>query len=236
MQTDTSFTNPLPAGRRPSPSPRSSWPCGTAILSPPRSWNRSSGGCEATPQQLEQLLLREGYCDEKHLQSLRAEAYGWTFIDLQQAFVNDDLLTLIPRSVACEQNVVPFAKTNDVVRVATLQPGNAGLRRLLEKKFGTPVELTLATPSAISGLLKLYDSEFHARVSRLGSPGRGGVASGGQGDDSVVDFVDALLSHGIAEGASDIHIEPHREQAVVRERIDGLLRKSVTFSKKCTNA
>ncbi len=53
-------------------------------------------------------------------------------------------------------------------------------------------------------------------------------------DESVVSRVDALLKHAIEHRASDIHLEPTRDELRVRFRIDGILVDQQPFSSSLT--
>jgi general secretion pathway protein E len=48
--------------------------------------------------------------------------------------------------------------------------------------------------------------------------------------EPVVGLVDQLIRHGLADGASDVHIEPHADRLVVRARVDGFLAKARELS------
>ncbi len=47
-----------------------------------------------------------------------------------------------------------------------------------------------------------------------------------EGAEPVVELVDQLIRRGLADGASDIHIEPHADRLLVRTRVDGFLVKA----------
>jgi type II secretory ATPase GspE/PulE/Tfp pilus assembly ATPase PilB-like protein len=42
----------------------------------------------------------------------------------------------------------------------------------------------------------------------------------------VIELVDNLLRQGLAEGASDIHVEPSPDGVLVRTRVDGFLARA----------
>jgi type II secretory ATPase GspE/PulE/Tfp pilus assembly ATPase PilB-like protein len=44
--------------------------------------------------------------------------------------------------------------------------------------------------------------------------------------EPVIGLVDQLIRRGLADGASDIHIEPHADRLLVRARVDGFLSKA----------
>lgn len=188
---------------------------------------RSQGNAQA----LEQILHNEGYIEEGQLMELMARAYGWETVDLSKQFLVEEVLALLPKSVAEAQRVIPFARDEAGLKVATLDPGNRVLQRLLQKKCGSPVRLYLTSQSAFEAALTNYNTIFHTRFAQLSSNDRRRIGHGGA-QDSVIDLVDTLLLHSIRQGASDIHVEPNTKNTIVRERIDGILRKSVNFSKE----
>lgn len=56
----------------------------------------------------------------------------------------------------------------------------------------------------------------------------------GEDDAPIVRLLNAILSESLKEGASDIHIEPYEQQALVRFRLDGVLRTVLTPSVQIT--
>ncbi len=182
---------------------------------------------------LAQALVSEGYIGERQLQMLRADAIHWKFVDLEKEFVGEDVLTLIPNKLAVAQKVIAFFRKDQEIHLAFSQPADPVFQRLLQKRFGNDVRTFLATDSAIQAALAHYNSSFHERISQLRGkstdlPGKVGTTE----DKSVIELVDTLLLHSFSQGASDVHIEPQARNTVVRQRIDGLLRKSVSFSKE----
>jgi general secretion pathway protein E len=88
--------------------------------------------------------------------------------------------------------------------------------RAIDEVFG--FRATLKSAAADLGESAIEFGNFEQLV-RLGQAGRAV-----EGDDKhVVRAVDFLLGYALDQGASDIHLEPKREQAQVRLRIDGVL-------------
>lgn len=56
----------------------------------------------------------------------------------------------------------------------------------------------------------------------------------GEDDAPIVRLLNAILAESLKEGASDIHIEPYEQQALVRFRLDGVLRTVLTPSVQIT--
>jgi type IV pilus assembly protein PilB len=190
-----------------------------------QSFIAKSGGDQ---NMLEQLLINEGFMDEYQLQTIKANLYHWETVDLRKEFVSYDLLLLLPKNVAITQRAAPFFRDGNKVHIALTRPEATSFHRLLQKKFGSETKFFLATESSMQPVLANYDTTFHTRFASLASHEK----KGEQQKDSIVDLVDVLLLHGINQGASDIHIEPGSKNSIVRERVDGLLQQSVSFSKE----
>src|SRR5207245_6229822 len=47
----------------------------------------------------------------------------------------------------------------------------------------------------------------------------------------AIELVNALISRGLDEGASDLHFEPQAKQMLVRARVDGVMRRFTTIPK-----
>lgn len=139
---------------------------------------------------------------------------------------SDELLAMVPRPVMKAQKMIPVEQSADVLTVAAAAGLPGPFRRLLEKKFSTGVLALPTTEETIASRLRRFESGMPEAATFRVHP-RGSDAE----DDSAVKLVDSLLSHSMQSEASDIHIEPGPHETLVRERIDGLLRKYTTFSK-----
>lgn len=179
-------------------------------------WERAGGSGPA----FERLVIDEGYLDEKKLQDIKARTHGWQTVDLEKEFIDEELAKLIPRRMALAQKMLPFRRADREMHVATVRPDYHITRRLLEKKFGVRVRFFLATESALKGVFNSSDPRFkREKAARPGKP------------DSVVELVDQLLHQSVNRGTSDIHIEPNAHHAIVRERIDGFLHHTLSFTR-----
>ncbi|WP_372661561.1 GspE/PulE family protein, partial [Hydrogenophaga sp.] len=122
------------------------------------------------------------------------------------------------------------------VVVATAEPFVRDWVDELERQTRRSVRLVLASPAAISR----YTAEFFALAKSVRAANKSGAQGAfssfeqlvelGKGnkqldanDQGVVQVVDWLWQYAFDQRASDIHLEPRREQGVIRFRIDGVL-------------
>jgi general secretion pathway protein E len=131
--------------------------------------------------------------------------------------------------------ILPVQVTAHEVVVATAEPYLSDWVAEVERQSRRSVRRVLANPQDI----KRYTAEFFAlakSVRAAAKAGNNASASFEQlvelgksnkqldaNDQSVVQVVDWLWQYAFDQRASDIHLEPRREQGVIRFRIDGVL-------------
>jgi general secretion pathway protein E len=132
--------------------------------------------------------------------------------------------------------VLPVQVTPSEVVVATAEPFISDWVAEVERQSRRSVRLVVANPQEIHR----YTAEFFAlaksvRIAQK-SGGNAGAGSFEQlvelgktnkqldaNDQGVVQVVDWLWQYAFDQRASDIHLEPRRDQGVIRFRIDGML-------------
>jgi general secretion pathway protein E len=132
--------------------------------------------------------------------------------------------------------VLPVQVLPHEVVVATAEPYISDWVAEVERQTRRSVRRVLASP----GEIHRYTAEFFALAKSVRSAMKSGGNSGGASfeqlvelgksnkqldanDQSVVQVVDWLWQYAFDQRASDIHLEPRREQGVIRFRIDGVL-------------
>ncbi len=132
--------------------------------------------------------------------------------------------------------VLPVQVTPTEVVVATAEPFVTDWVAEVERQARRSVRRVVANP----GDIHRYTAEFFALAksvrAAMKAGGNSGAASFEQlvelnksnkqldaNDQGVVQVVDWLWNYAFDQRASDIHLEPRREQGVIRFRIDGIL-------------
>ncbi len=137
---------------------------------------------------------------------------------------------------AARHGVLPVQVTTSEVVVATSEPFVEDWVPEVERQSRRSVRRVLSNPVEI----KRFTGEFFALAKSVRSAQKSGGASYSASfeqlvelgksnrqldaeDQGVVQVVDWLWQYAFDQRASDIHLEPRREQAVIRFRIDGVL-------------
>jgi type IV pilus assembly protein PilB len=185
----------------------------------------------------EELLLNSGKISEDDLRRAKAYVLGVPFVDLKRLKIDRDILGLVPEPVARKHNLAAYGKTARGLEVAMLDPGDLESVDFLRKSLNLKILPRLTDAASIKAALMQYQKSLKAEFGDIVKEEAGklrALAEGSEelGDDElkkmaedlpVVRIVDSLLSHAIAQKASDIHIEVFEAEVVVRYRIDGIL-------------
>ncbi len=132
--------------------------------------------------------------------------------------------------------ILPVQVNASEVVIATAEPFLTEWVAEVERQARRSVRRVLASPLEI----QRYTAEFFALAKSVKAANKAGGNSGGASfeqlvelgktskqidanDQSVVQVVDWLWQYAFDQRASDIHLEPRREQGVIRFRIDGVL-------------
>lgn len=143
---------------------------------------------------------------------------------------------MMSAAYAERHHVLPVQVTAQEVVVATAEPFVSDWVPEVERQSRRSVRRVLASP----GEIQRYTAEFFALAKSVRAAIKSGNASGGSSfeqlvelgrsnrqldanDQSVVQVVDWLWQYAFDQRASDIHLEPRRDQGVIRFRIDGVL-------------
>jgi general secretion pathway protein E len=176
---------------------------------------------------------------EKMVMEAVARAANLPFVDLDPLKIDAKLAPqYISRPFARRHTALVVGATNDSVTVAVADPYNQELVDDLVQIVKVRPTLVVSTPSEIQRLITDFYG-FRVAVAAAEEQVQGGVDIGNleryvklkrvedieANDQHVVNAVEYLLHYALDQRASDIHIEPQREQSVVRMRIDGVLHK-----------
>src|SRR5450830_1009943 len=132
--------------------------------------------------------------------------------------------------------ILPVQVTPTEIVVATAEPFMTDWLAEVERQSRRSVRRVVASPQDIHR----YTAEFFALAKSVRAANKAGGNAGGASfeqlvelgktskqldanDQSVVQVVDWLWQYAFDQRASDIHLEPRREQGVIRFRIDGVL-------------
>jgi type II secretory ATPase GspE/PulE/Tfp pilus assembly ATPase PilB-like protein len=175
---------------------------------------------------LYEALIQHDYLSEDEVGKVIAYHLQMPYVSLTKVNISEPLLRLVPEQVAAKYRTVPFELTNNTLHIASNQPDAEDLFAMLAKKAGaSDFKVSFATEPGIASALHLYKQELQSVFDAL-------LANSKNSNEPIAKLVDKLFEYAYDARASDLHIEPLREQTVVRFRIDGVLHDEVFFPKK----
>ncbi len=193
-------------------------------------------------QKLDDLTRPGKHLDEMALTAWLAEQAGLTLFHIDPMKMQvAELADVMSYQFAKRHDLLCVKITPDELLVAVGQPFVTSWEEQLMQITQRRVRRVMAMPSDI----ERYRVEFYS-LARSISGASGGARSSGvanfeqllelgslkdpeANDQHIVNLVDWLLQYAFDQRASDIHIEPRRDKARMRYRIDGLLHPIYEF-------
>jgi len=197
-----------------------------------------------TPEQLEEALRIQTQTGELlgevliKLGALREEDLNRILgLDRRGAGVTPELLALVPEDMARRKRVFPLKREGN--RLFLLMANPLDVTVIDDLKLWTNLEIVP---------LKASDGEVETLINR--HYGLSEVAKileelGEEPEEieevlvekaPIVQLVNSLISGAVAEGASDIHIEPFEDEVRVRYRVDGILHEVMRLPRRMAPA
>ena len=178
---------------------------------------------------LVQLIRNEGV-DEELVHTVISRAYALRRTTLEAKQVDVRALPLIPKQFIDDHLAMPYEVEARFLRVAIVDPSTASLAGQLKNLSNFNIEFQLITLTnfenlraheRIKAVLDAAEKKQKQEAEVISAKRRSKFPID---DDSLVpEFCDHILHSAIDTGTSDIHIEPFRDIARIRFRIDGRL-------------
>jgi type IV pilus assembly protein PilB len=186
---------------------------------------------ESGGKSLGRILVDSGAISDSDLVQVLAAKYSVEIVDLRTVTPDPAAVELVNDVTARTLVAIPIALDGDEMTVAVADPSPEALARL-EKAIKRPFVAQLASgPDIMRAIDNSYRAlsnvgshvqEFEVRDSLRRDNAR--IEAVTASDDApVVQVVQMLITQGLRDRASDIHIEPQDDRIRVRFRVDGAL-------------
>ena len=162
-------------------------------------------------------------CDARTLIQAIGEVLGVKGVILTIDSIQINILDYISLEMAKRYHVVPFAVENGRIKVCfsdTTNKRSYEAIKMLMLNRGLIVDPYVTYQSIIDDILNDIGGEVNDRIENIGS------------EQNIMELVDTIIKSGMQRRASDIHIEPQKEEVRIRYRIDGELFIAATISKE----
>ena len=168
-----------------------------------------------------------------------AQRYRLDYVDMEQFQVDQDLFRSIPAELMLRYGFVPHRKDGETLVIVVSDPTDLPMIDELSLLLGSPLAVTVGTPTAIEEMLTKSESSqrvldeatesFQLQLLRDDEDGEESLTVERLTSDisPVIKLVDSMIYTAIQRRASDIHIETQADAVYVKYRIDGVLQAAM---------
>jgi type II secretory ATPase GspE/PulE/Tfp pilus assembly ATPase PilB-like protein len=152
-----------------------------------------------------------------------AEHFKVGYADLNSVPPPHDQVLIIPEESARMYRAVTFRQSPKSVDVATDDPTKEGIIEALQPFFPKKkIQLLYGNTEDIDNLFVHYRQELSVRLKALLA----------EGDRIAPQILDEVFRDALTLRASDVHLEPRDDEAIVRFRVDGAMREMARIPKR----
>ena len=173
-------------------------------------------------KKLGEILNELNVCDSTVLIEAIGEIIGVKGIILSPEKIRIDVLNYISLEIARRNKAIPFDIENGKIKVCfadTTNARNIDTIRLLMLNKGLVIDPYITFGNLIEVALRNLGGTADKDMRRIGQ------------DDNITQIVDSVIRTAMEKRASDIHIEPEKDEVRVRYRIDGELFTATSLPK-----
>ncbi|MEE2827285.1 MAG: ATPase, T2SS/T4P/T4SS family [Planctomycetota bacterium] len=197
---------------------------------------------------LAEALVKLGYATEAEVMRSMARFHGMEYVDLETTQVPEDVIELMPESVARENVVLPLEVADGRLKVLMSNPSDVDTIEKLRFILNRDVAPVLAPRSSIlEAINRMYgqvegesaDSilqEFTDTAIDFTETVDDAEVSADEAVDEhsapIVRLVQLMITEAVQLRASDIHVEPFEDRVRIRYRIDGVLHERDTLPRR----
>ena len=197
------------------------------------------------------LLVSSGKVSNEQLTKTIAHVTKVPYVNLSDARIDPKVLSLLPQEIAERYMAVPLGEMQQRLVVAMLDADNVQAVDFLSNRIGRPLKVYAASEEGIRNVLHQYSANVADQVAdEFKSLEDKGIT----GDDTrmpddkdrpekatniktivqdspISKALSAILEYAAKNRASDVHIEPLKDQLKIRCRVDGILREIMKLPK-----
>ena len=170
--------------------------------------------------------------NESKVAELLSESFSIPLVKLDDVKVDNNLKKFTEIRFLKENLIIPFEVDTKIIKVAIADASKFGLIKNIESLTKLQPELYAASIKQISDFIARLEQgtpvkEKNRKIEQVKKKQTNVPL---EVESEVIVFVDKILNEAIRLESSDIHIEPFKDSAHVRFRVDGVLRVMDQFT------
>ena len=194
-----------------------------------------------TNTSLQDCIIKLGYCSADDVMRAVAQEHGRDFVDLAEVAIPENIIELVPESVARENNVLPLSEQEDSLKVIISDPYDIDTIEKLRFILNRKIDIALAPRERITEAINKYYTQVEGEsadsvlqeftdtaIDFTETETQSQISAQESVDENsapIVRLVQLMITEAVQLRASDIHVEPFEEVVRIRYRIDGMLHK-----------
>jgi type IV pilus assembly protein PilB len=177
---------------------------------------------------LPDALVAMAYLSEEASYAALGASLGVPLVDLDATRISPLAIRLVPERVARRHTALAMSEDNRTLTYATAHPFDAETDQDVSFASGRVARPALARPTQLAAALdrfypRLTDvdrllGQFRTRIETIAA-----AARTPRNASPIIELCDQIVAGAISAHASDVHVEPQADGAVVRFRVDGIL-------------
>ncbi|WP_024336000.1 GspE/PulE family protein [Desulfotignum balticum] len=177
-----------------------------------------------TRDRIGRTVVKEGLLTPE---TLLSELSGFLGIPLMSDAVTDiqpAVIPMIPQKMCQKTGVLPVALGNrNELLLACSGPVPKAVLQNISRLAQRQVKLVLTSPEKITQLQNHYYSrDFDTTIRAESLTAEGNTTF-------IIELFEKIMVRAINAGASDVHVEPEKNELIIRFRIDGVMKKTETL-------
>ena len=168
-----------------------------------------------------------------------AERYRLEYVEMDRFYVDQELFRSIPADLMLRYGFVPHRRDGETLVIVVSDPTDVPRLDELALLLGSPVRITVGTPSAIESILKKSEGSqrvldeatesFELQLLHEDESAEDDLTVERLTSDlsPIIRLVDSMIYTAIQRRASDIHVETQDDAVYVKYRIDGVLQAAL---------
>jgi len=178
------------------------------------------------------VLIRLGFISEKQLLMALSEQFSIPYQSIKDIPIDDKVVSSVSPKYVWHYKFMPLKLRGNLLTIAISNPLDIWLLEDIKLNLGYDVEVILTSEQEIRSSLRKYYGIGAETVEKILEREKFKPDKNTQAienieviaeDASVIKLVNQIMTEAIQSCATDIHIEPYRDNVKVRYRIDGVL-------------
>ena len=189
-------------------------------------------------------LKKQNIITDDMVSHATAVIIGVPYVELKNISIEQDILTKIPYEAQRRVLAIPLGEKDGILNVAMTDVTNVQATDYLSNLLRRPIRVWMSSERGIREMLEKNHGDFSGVTDAVNESNNEAPVVEQQvsnaktiaQDSPISKALTTILSYAVKTKTSDIHIEPLENSLIIRNRIDGVLRRVMELPKSVAPA